>query len=278
MNLIDLLKSPQDLLALRDHLGKVLKDSMDMPLKSRKLNELTAKLVGAADFNTAQAMAGKHPVAVEGEVSPFVVVDLSSGVPHIYSTIPVQGVVINNDADEVRNAKDNHVPNLLEDLNGESLACWHIKSQATSEDIEVAQHFRTGRDRLFNAYLEPTEWHGEALGAMEIPAFIRSDDGHAFTAFDAVGYFNQLDDQAINPTLELLEACDFNGDYQVDHVAEFLSSEPGQEALSGVFNYVDSINQQLKSKGSDATIGYYVEIEKASVYAWNQKRLTNKSE
>lgn len=277
MNLIDLLKSPQDLMALRDHLGKVLKESLDMPLKSRKLNELTARLVGAQDFNTAQAMAGKIPITHEVHDIPFVVVDISDGVPHIFSATPVHGIVINGNTDEVTNAKDNHVPNLLEDFSGKPLACWHIKSDATNDDISVVEHFRAGRERLFKAYTEPKAWPGESLGEMVIPAFIRSDDGKAIATFDAVDYFNQLNPKVINPTLEMLEACDFNGDYPADHVAEFLSSEPGHEKIDDVFKYLDLFNRQLIERGDMPTMGYYVEIEKASVYAWNQKRLAKKA-
>lgn len=277
MNLIDLLKSPQELMALRDHLGKVLKESLDMPLKSRKLNELTAKLVGAADFNTAQAIAGNTPATHEPHDIPFVVVDISDGVPYIFSSMPIQGVVINSNADEVRNAKDNYVPSLLEDFNGNPLACWHVKSAAKNEDVSVVEHFRAGRDRLFQAYSEPKSWADESQDSLVIPAFIRSDDGKATTAFDAAPYFEQLNAQTINPTLEMLEACDFNGDYPADHIAEFLSGEPGHENIGEVFKYVDSFNQQVIERGDMPTMGYYVEIEKASVYAWNQKRLAKKS-
>lgn len=276
MNLIDLLKSPQDLMALRDHLGKVLKESLDMPLKSRKLNELTAKLVGAADFNTAQAIAGNTPATPEPHDIPFVVVDISEGVPYIFSSMPIQGVVINSNADEVRNAKDNYVPSLLEDFNGNPLACWNVMSPATKEDVSVVEHFRAGRDRLFQAYSEPKSWADESPDSLVIPALIRSDDGKAITAFDAAQYFEQLDAQAINTTLEALEACDFNGDYPADQIAEFLSAEPGYEKIAGVFDYLDTFNQGVHERGDMPTMGYYVEIDKKSVYAWNQQRIAKK--
>ncbi|MDU8350765.1 hypothetical protein RYA05_02535 [Pseudomonas syringae pv. actinidiae] len=277
MNLIELLKSPQDLMALRDHLGKVLKESLDMPLKSRKLNELTAKLVGAADFNTAQAIAGSIPASHEPHDTPFVVVDMSEGVPYIFSSMPIQGVVINSNADEVRNAKDNYVPSLLEDFNGNPLACWHVKSDAKSEDVSVVEHFRAGRDRLFQAYSEPKSWADESPDSLVIPAFIRSDDGKSTTAFDAAQYFEQLDAQTINTTLEALEACDFNGDYPADQIAEFLSAEPGYEEIAGVFDYLDTFNQGVRERGDMPTMGYYVEIDKTSVYAWNQQRIAKKA-
>ncbi|MBI6727309.1 hypothetical protein YA0089_27215 [Pseudomonas viridiflava] len=276
MNLIELLKSPQDLMALRDHLGKVLKESLDMPLKSRKLNELTARLVGADDFNTAQAMAGKIKATDKVDDIPFVVVDISDGVPHIFSTTPIQGVVINDNADEVINARDNHVPNLLEDFNGKTLACWHIKCEVTNLDVRVVEHFHAGRDRLFQAYSEPKSWADESPDSFVIPAFIRSDDGKAITAFDAAQYFEQLDAQAINTTLEALEACDFNGDYPADQIAEFLSAEPGYEKIAGVFDYLDTFNQGVHERGDMPTMGYYVEIDKTSVYAWNQQRIAKK--
>lgn len=70
MNIINRFASREELLQFRDHLGKVLADSMSLPLKPRKLDELTARVLGAADFNTAlglvpEAASGHYLVAQE---------------------------------------------------------------------------------------------------------------------------------------------------------------------------------------------------------------------
>ncbi|MFK4131931.1 hypothetical protein ACI2KR_06505 [Pseudomonas luteola] len=56
MNLIANFSCEKDLTSFRDHVGKVLAQSLILPLKQRKLDEVVAQLVGAKDFNTALAM------------------------------------------------------------------------------------------------------------------------------------------------------------------------------------------------------------------------------
>jgi hypothetical protein len=53
MNLVDRFNSREEFLAFRDHLNAVLTEKLSLPLKSRKLDELVAAVVGAKNFNTA---------------------------------------------------------------------------------------------------------------------------------------------------------------------------------------------------------------------------------
>ena len=59
MNIINKLTDPAELISFRDHVGKVMLQKMSLPLKPSKLNELTASLLGAKDWNTAQGMLAK---------------------------------------------------------------------------------------------------------------------------------------------------------------------------------------------------------------------------
>jgi hypothetical protein len=67
MNLIDTVSSKNQLLAVRDHFQSTLKHSLGARLGKafgqRNFDELTAKLLGAADFNTAIGVVTKHTQA-----------------------------------------------------------------------------------------------------------------------------------------------------------------------------------------------------------------------
>lgn len=57
MNLIDQIKTKDQLLSVRDHFGKVLAETLSLNLKPRKLDEIAALLLGSADFNAALSKA-----------------------------------------------------------------------------------------------------------------------------------------------------------------------------------------------------------------------------
>lgn len=260
MNLIDLIKSPQDLMALRDHIGAVLKAQLDLPLKSRKLNELTAKIVGAADFNTAEAMSKRPKVSTD--IDPFVVVDLTGGVPHIYSDRPIKGVVVSADADEVENAVSNE--SAVSDINGTPLACWHVESFASSDHVRVAQHFKAAPSHA--------EMSTPGSERVCIRASIKSDDGLAEAEFNAVAYFDNLHTDAVDATIANLKACGFSGDYPADEVAIMVSGQPGYQDVKAVFAYIDARNQAHAVAGQSPDEGFYVEINEEDVMSWAKGR------
>lgn len=262
MKMIDLIKTPEDLLALRDHIGEVLKTQLDLPLKSRKLNELTAKIVGAADFNTAEAMSRKPEMASSDQ---FVVVDLTGGVPHIYSNQPVKGVVINADADEVANAVLNDTA--VNDQNGIQLACWHVESFASDDHARVAEHFKKTPSCV--EVTAPQTLH------TPIRASIQSDDGLAQADFDAFVYFENLHPDAVEATIDSLKSCDFSGDYPADEVAIMISGQPGYEDVKAVFAYIDTRNEASAVAGLSQDEGFYVEINYDDVMRWLKNRNVN---
>jgi hypothetical protein len=67
MNLIDTVSSKNQLLAIRDHFQSTLKHSLGSRLGKafgqRNFDELTAKLLGSTDFNTAIGVVTKHTQA-----------------------------------------------------------------------------------------------------------------------------------------------------------------------------------------------------------------------
>ena len=57
MNLIDRIYSVDELKSFRDHVGLMIEDRFGSPLKGRNLDEFTADLLKAKDFNTAMGLA-----------------------------------------------------------------------------------------------------------------------------------------------------------------------------------------------------------------------------
>lgn len=58
MKLIDRIESKAELKSVRDQIGRVIEARLGSPLKGRKLDEFTADLLGAKDFNTAMGLMG----------------------------------------------------------------------------------------------------------------------------------------------------------------------------------------------------------------------------
>lgn len=52
MNIIDIIKTKEDALSLRDHIAKCLASDLSLNLKQRKLDELAAHIMGAKNWNT----------------------------------------------------------------------------------------------------------------------------------------------------------------------------------------------------------------------------------
>jgi hypothetical protein len=259
MNMIDRFDSVQDLLSLRDHVGKVLSTELNLPLKSRKLNELTAKLVGVADFNTAQAMVvNKQPV--ESTQAPVdIVLDISNGDLFLYSNVPVRGVVIDDNKDEVASAQENHVPNVIKNFVDRDVAYWRIGCEGNEGQKVGAQHYI---DQVYSG--EKPEPY--------FPATLTSDDQNSSTEFNAYPYFKDMSVEAVAEAISQLDAegwvGGWSGGYASDAVAEALRSEPGFESIDWVFDYIDSVNDNNEHQGRDRDQGFTVWIDPEPVRAW----------
>ncbi|WP_410951200.1 hypothetical protein [Pseudomonas sp. S1(2024)] len=59
MSTIDLFESKEQLLSFRDRVGTVLSEVLSTRIKGRRLDELAARLLGAADFNTALGLVDR---------------------------------------------------------------------------------------------------------------------------------------------------------------------------------------------------------------------------
>ncbi|WP_315695499.1 hypothetical protein [Pseudomonas taiwanensis] len=59
MSTIDLFESKEQLLSFRDRVGTVLSEALSTRVKGRRLDELSARLLGAADFNTALGLVDR---------------------------------------------------------------------------------------------------------------------------------------------------------------------------------------------------------------------------
>ncbi|WP_429037473.1 hypothetical protein [Aeromonas media] len=56
MNMIQNIKSKKELSSFKSHVGKILAENLSLNLKAGRLNEVTAKLLGVNDWNTALGM------------------------------------------------------------------------------------------------------------------------------------------------------------------------------------------------------------------------------
>ena len=56
MNIIDKVKTRVELFSLRDHITKTLKQDLGLDLKQRKIDEISAHILGAKNWNTAYGM------------------------------------------------------------------------------------------------------------------------------------------------------------------------------------------------------------------------------
>lgn len=59
MNIIDKVKTRGELFSLRDHIAKTLRIDLGMDIKQRKIDEITAHIIGAKNWNTAYGMVLK---------------------------------------------------------------------------------------------------------------------------------------------------------------------------------------------------------------------------
>jgi hypothetical protein len=261
MNMIDSINSVQDLLSLRDHIGKVMGEAMNLPLKSRKLNELTAKLIGAQDFNTAQAII-VNKEAVEAVKAPIdVVIDVTHGDYLLYSGAAIRAVIIDRSKDEVGFARENDIPNLIDDFFDGKAAFWMVDSNGGSEsDYLSARHYI---DQAYDC-IKPEPY---------FPARITSDDGDSEAEFNAYPYFRNLKGHAeIALAIANLDSQGWtdgwSGSYASDEVAEALRSQPGFENVAKVFNYIDAVNDNAEQQGRERDMGFSVWVDSDVVREW----------
>lgn len=254
MNLINVLNTPSDLLALRDHLGKVLSEELSLPLKSRKLNELTAKLVGAADFNTAQAVVANKPPQPVLPDQIRIVLDVSNGDNFLCSNYPVTGIIINSADDELQYARDNEIPNIVQDVAGKEFAYWTMVP--VGEATEVAHIFA-------QAAAEPET-------GPYIKGSIVSDDGQHEEDFDAFPYFEKLTVAQTQEVIGKLEEEGWSGGYTCDEIAQSLRNHPAFNYvyLGRVFEAIDSTNDKNEREGRPRDQGFTVTIDELAVRAW----------
>jgi len=71
MSTIDLFESKEQLLSFRDTVGTVLSEVLSTRLKGRRLDELSARLLGAADFNTALGLVDRKASTSAQAVEPL---------------------------------------------------------------------------------------------------------------------------------------------------------------------------------------------------------------
>jgi hypothetical protein len=254
MNLINVLNTPNDLLALRDHLGKVLSEELSLPLKSRKLNELTAKLVGAADFNTAQAVVANKPPQPVMPDQIKIVLDISNGDNFLCSNYPVTGIIINSAEDELHYARDNEIPNVVKDVAGKEFAYWTMVPVGDAAEVE----------HIFaNVAAEP-------ITCPYLKGTILSDDGQHEEDFDAFPYFEKLTVAQTQEVIGKLEEEGWSGGYTCDEIAQSLRNYPKFDYvyLARVFEAIDSINDRNEREGRPRDQGFTVTINEQAVRAW----------
>lgn len=254
MNLINVLNTPNDLLALRDHLGKVLSEELSLPLKSRKLNELTAKLVGAADFNTAQAVVANKPPQPVLPDQIKIVLDVSNGANFLCSNYPVKGIIIDSSKDELQYARDNEIPNVVQDAAGEEFAYWTMVPVGEAAEV----------DHIF------AQAEAEPETGPYIKSTIISDDGQHEEDFDAFPYFQKLTVAQTQEVIGKLEEEGWSGGYTCDEIAQSLRNHPAFNYvyLGRVFDAIDSINDKNEREGRARDQGFTVTIDEQAVRAW----------
>lgn len=125
-----------------------------------------------------------------------------------------------------------------------------------------------GADRRFDdTELAPAEKKAEGASLEEyepVAAEVHSDDREATATFDAQEWFKQAADDDI---LELAREG-YQFDATSDAVAEFMKDK--DEKVKEVFDYVDSKNATLKSRGKDNE-GFGCSVDESQALDWVEK-------
>lgn len=259
MNLINAINTLQDLLSLRDHVGKILSAELSIPLKPRKLNELTARLIGAADFNTAQAIVANKKTEPAFREPINIVLDVTNGDNLIYCDHPIRGVIIDSSVDEVMYSLNNKIPNVFKDAINQDFVYW---TMADGGNV-------LGKEEI-DCYIAQANMTNEP--EPQFPAIISSDDQLSEAHFNAYHYFKSMSVEAVAAAITKLDsegwADGWIGGYASDAIAEALRSEPGFDQIDWVFDYIDSVNDNNERLGLDRDQGFTVSIDPGPVKAW----------
>lgn len=272
MQLIDHIHSESELISVRDHLQKVLAAELSITPKLRRVNEVTAKLIGVADWNTALGVIA-HKTTVSSSFpgdSPESIYSflcaLSNGDPENSFALSLDDMVF----DHCGTSKSHSVINNA-----------GVREQVSAiiKSIGIDNFWLEMSNTLAitRYWYELWRQYGVADKQYQPVEATVHDDGHLYQiSFDAAPYFFQaLKDDTLVDVLEELSNNDWSNSEATDEIANYFEDGCLGEGQSAVSSMIKHLRIRRKDPALYDISGFDCQVSKCSVRDWVVRHAPN---